>query len=336
MRILVHQKQLRKKKMPDFTFSPILAVNHWIWFNFQTFSFVGLYLLGALSIPLVIWLLLKLPFPRAMIGLSAIAGNTARSVMKQPIFSILMIIGVMAVLIFPWIPYNTLGEDVKIMKSQSMTIIKVLGILLAVWSAGVAISEEIEEKTALTLLSKPISRRQLLIGKFLGIILGVSIFFTALSTLFMPTCAFKMVHDAREQCKEEPLTEACLESMQTTVPGLALSFMEIVMMTAVTVALATRLPMVPNLILCTTIYALGHLIPQMVKSSIGQFQIAGFLGNLLSAVLPVLTYFNLETTVGGGATVSTQYLLGALAYCFLYSLAALFFALILFEDRDLA
>ena len=115
----------QKEKNAGLHFFADLAVNHWIWFNFQTFSFVGLYLLGALSIPLVIWLLLKLPFPRAMVGLSAIAGNTARSVMKQPIFSILMIIGVMAVLIFPWIPYNTLGEDVKIMKSQSMTIIKV-------------------------------------------------------------------------------------------------------------------------------------------------------------------------------------------------------------------
>ncbi|MDO4630176.1 MAG: ABC transporter permease subunit [Planctomycetia bacterium] len=322
--------------MSDISLSPLFAVNHWIWFNFETLKFVLLYLAGALVLPLGIWVVLKLPFPRAMQGLSAIAGNTAQSVMKQPIFAILLIFGLMAILLFPWIPYNTLGEDAKIMKSQGLTVIKVLGILLAVWSAGTAISEEIEEKTALTLLSKPISRRQLLIGKFLGIILGVSIFFTVLSTVFMPTCSMKVVHDARENCLVDPETSACVESMVTTVPGLALSFMEIVMMTAVTVALATRLPMVPNLTLCTTIYALGHLIPLMVKSSIGQFQIVGFVGNLLSAILPVLSYFSLETTVGGGATVSMQYLLGAAAYCFLYSLVALFFALILFEDRDLA
>ena len=322
--------------MMDFSLDPVFAVNHLIWFNFKTFSFVGLYLLAALAFPLAIWLLLKLPFPRFMTGLSAIAGNTAQSVMKQPIFSILLIFGLMAILIFPWVPYNTLGEDVKIMKSQGLTVIKVLGILLAVWSAGTAISEEIEEKTALTLLSKPISRRQLIIGKFLGIILGVSIFFTVLSTVFMPTCAMKVVHDAREQCQTEPETAACLASMATTVPGLALSFMEIVMMTAVTVALSTRLPMVPNLTLCTTIYALGHLIPLMVKSSIGQFQIVGFVGNLLSAILPVLTYFSLETTAGGGGAISLSYLMGAAAYCFLYSLVALCVALILFEDRDLA
>lgn len=322
--------------MMNFSPESLLAVNHFIWFNFQTFAFVGLYLLGALAFPVAIWLLLKLPFPRAMLGTSAIAGNTARSVMKQPIFMILMIFGLLAILLFPWIPYNTLGEDVKIMKSQGLTVVKVLGILLAVWSAGTAISEEIEEKTALTLLSKPISRRQLLIGKFLGIILGVSVFFITISAVFMPTCAMKVVHDAREQCLQEPEPAACIESMETTVPGLALAFMEIVMMTAVTVALSTRLPMVPNLTLCTTIYALGHLIPLMVKSSIGQFQIVGFVGNLLSAILPVLSYFSLETTVGGGAAVTSAYLLGAGAYCFLYSLVALFFALILFEDRDLA
>ncbi len=322
--------------MMDFSFFPQLAVNHFIWFNPGTFLFTGLYLLGTLALPFLLWLILKLPFPRAMTGISAIAGNTARSVMKQPIFAILMIFGIMAILLFPWIPYNTLGQDVKIMKSQGLTVIKVLGILLAVWSAGTAISEEIEEKTALTLLSKPISRRQLLIGKFLGIIMGVSIFFSVLSTVFMPTCAMKVVHDAREQCLTDPEPAACIASMEKTVPGLALSFMEITMMSAVTVALATRLPMVPNLTLCTTIYALGHLIPLIVKSSIRQFQIVEFIGNLLSAVLPVLSYFSLETSIGGGAEVSAVYLLGALAYCLLYSLAVLFFALILFEDRDLA
>ncbi len=320
----------------DLSISPVLASDPRIWFNIQTMSFVLLYALGALAFPFTLWLLLKLPFPRFMPGLSAIAGNTARSVMKQPIFFILAVFGVLAVLIFPLVPYNTLGEDVKIMKSQSLTVIKLLGILLAVWSAGTAITEEIEEKTALTLLSKPISRRQLLVGKFFGIILGVSIFFTIISTAFMPTCAFKMVYDAREKCEVEPETAVCMESMETVVPGLALSFMEIVIMTSVTVAIATRLPMVPNLTLCTTIYALGHLIPLMVKSSIGQFPIVGFVGNLLSAVLPVLTYFSQETTAGGGGTISGAFLLGAGAYCFLYSLVALLAALILFEDRDLA
>ena len=37
---------------------------------------------------------------------------------------------------------------------------------------SLAVAEEIEGKTAITLLSKPINRRQFIVGKFLGIELG--------------------------------------------------------------------------------------------------------------------------------------------------------------------
>ncbi|MDO4583826.1 MAG: ABC transporter permease [Planctomycetia bacterium] len=299
---------------------------------FRTLWFVPLYALGALVLPALLWLVLKLGFPK----IAAIAENTAKSVFQQPVFTVLVIIGVMAVLIFPFIPYNTLGEDVKILKSQGLTLIKVLGILLAVWSAGTSVSEEIEEKTALTLLSKPISRRQLVLGKFFGIVLGVALFFIIVSTVFMPTCAYKVVYDARETCNVEPESSACLESMITIIPGLSLSFMEVVMMTAIAVALSTRLPMVPNMTICVSIYALGHLIPLMVKSAIGQFAIVGFVGNFLAAILPVLSYYSLEAAVAGGAPISLEYLLWAALYAVLYSTVAMFVALILFEDRDLA
>ena len=298
----------------------------------RTLWFVPVYAVLALLVPALLWLVLKVGFPKIF----AIASNTAKSVWQQPVFLVLLIFGIMAVLILPFVPYNTLGEDVKVLKSQGLTLVKVLGILLAVWSAGTSVSDEIEEKTALTLLSKPISRRQLVLGKFFGIVLGVSILFIVISSVFMPTCAYKVVYEARETCNLEPESSQCLQSMQQIIPGLSLSFMEVVMMTAIAVALSTRLPMVPNLTLCVSIYALGHLIPLMVKSAIGQFAIVGFIGNFLSAILPVLTYYSLEAAAASGAPITLTYLAWAGVYCVLYSAVAMFVALILFEDRDLA
>ena len=46
-----------------------------------------------------------------------------------------------------------------------------LAILLAVWSASVSIADELEGRTALTLLSKPVSRRQFILGKFLAMMI---------------------------------------------------------------------------------------------------------------------------------------------------------------------
>ncbi len=299
----------------------------------RTMWFVPVYLGSVALIVLALWLLLKFAFPK----IATVADITTKSVIQQPIFAIFAIFGIMAILIFPFIPYNTLGEDIKIMKSQGLTLIRVLGILLAVWSAGSSISEEIEEKTALTLLSKPISRRQLVLGKFFGIIIGVSIFCIILSTFFVPTCAYKVVFDSRENCELEPESAACLESMQSVQPAIALTFMQVIIMTSIAVALSTRLPVIPNMTICVSIYALGHLVPLMVKSSaLGQFAIVGFIGNFLAAILPGLGHYSIEAAIGGGELISGYYLLLTGFYCLLYTTVALLAALILFEDRDLA
>ena len=53
-------------------------------------------------------------------------------------------------------------------------------------------------------------------------------------------------------------------------------------------------------------------------------------------VLPMLEVFNVQAAVAGGKQVPLVYLGWALFYCLLYSTVAMLFALILFEDRDLA
>jgi hypothetical protein len=50
----------------------------------------------------------------------------------------------------------------------------------------------------------------------------------------------------------------------------------------------------------------------------------------------MLDVYNIQAAVAGGKYVPLDYLGWALLYCVLYSTVAMLFALILFEDRDLA
>jgi hypothetical protein len=122
------------------------------------------------------------------------------------------------------------------------------------------------------------------------------------------------------------------------VPGLALAFMEAVVMAAIAVAIATRLPMLANLSICFTIYIVGHLLPLLVMSKkvSDPYGIIQFMGQFFALVLPVLEHFNIYAAIAGGAPVPWVYLGWAFAYCVLYTGVALLFALFLFEDRDLA
>ncbi len=276
--------------------------------------------------------LLRLIVPKV----AAIAKTTAKEALSQPLFYVILAIGIFGIIIFPFIPYNTFGEDVKVVKDAGLTLIMVLSIILALWTASVAIAEELDGRTALTLLSKPIGRRQFILGKFLGILAPVAILFIVLGTLFLTSVSYKVVYDARETANPEPTWQECRDEMLQISPGLALAFMETVVLTSISVAISTRLPMLANLMICSAIYVLGNLVPVLVKSSVGQLEYVPFVANLLAAVLPVLENFNIYTAISTGRAVPLEYLGVAALYCVLYSSVAMLVALLLFEDRDLA
>ncbi len=288
-------------------------------------------LVSVIALVACYWLL-RLVFPKT----AAIARTTAKEAMAQPLFFVVLVVGIVALLLFPFVPYHTFGEDVKMLKDGSLTVIMLLSITLAVWTASVSVSDEIEGRTALTLLSKPVGRRQFILGKFLGIVGAVAILFVVFGALFLATVSYKVVYDARETANPDPTWIECGEEMAQIAPGIALAFMEAVVLAAISVAIATRLPMMPNLIICASIYVLGHLTPLLASSAVGQFPIVPFIADLVGTTLPMLDHFNIYVAISTGSEVPLSYVGMAGVYCLLYSALAMFFALLLFEDRDLA
>ena len=251
----------------------------------------------AVGVLVGVFQLLRLIVPK----IAAIAWATTKEAVSQPVFYTVLLIGVFALVLFPFIPYNTFGEDVKVVKDEGLTLIMVLSIALALWTASVSIAEEIEGRTALTLLSKPIGRRSFILGKFLGIVGPVAILFIIVGALFLATISYKVVYDARESAQPPPTQQDCQRAMVQVVPGLALAFMEAVVLTSICVAISTRLPMLPNLIICLSIYALGHLVPMLVNSTVGQFEIVVFVAGVFATILPVLEHFNIYAAIATGA-----------------------------------
>ncbi len=269
-------------------------------------------------------------------GISTIALATSKEAVAQPLYLLALVIGACLLMLYIIIPYNTFGEDVKMYKDSALMTIMVLAFLVAVWTASVSVADEIDGRTALTLLSKPISRREFVLGKFLGIVWANLLMFIILGAWMMVLISYKVVYDARETANPEPAWQLCATEMLGALPGMLLSFMETVVLTAISVAISTRLPILPNLVICGSIYVLGHLGPLIVQSSIGQNEFVAFFGQLIALILPVLDHFNIQAAVAAGVPVPPAYLAWAALYCALYSAVAMLLALILFEDRDLA
>jgi ABC-type transport system involved in multi-copper enzyme maturation permease subunit len=269
--------------------------------------------------------------------ISAVALATYKSEIAQATFFILMLLGATLLIAFEFVPYFTQGEDIKMLKTSGLTLIKIFGLIQAVWAASTSISEEVEGRTALTVLSKPIGRRGFILGKYLGILWTVAVMFIVLGTLLMITVAYKPIYDAPESSQADPTWQQCHSEMVSVVPGMALVFLETMVLAALSVAISTRLPMLANFVIVFAIYVLGHLTPLLVQSrAVNQFEIVKFFGYLISTIFPVLEYYDTEAAIVSGAPVGLDYLGVSLLYSLLYSAIAMLLALILFEDRDLA
>ncbi|WP_254510370.1 ABC transporter permease [Anatilimnocola floriformis] len=274
----------------------------------------------------------------AMPKMTAVTLATAKTDFAQTVYLLVMAVGVFLLLLFIIMPMNTFGHDIKGMKTAGFALIPFLGLFVAIWSASTSLSEEIDGKTALTVLSKPVSRLDFILGKFTGIAWSTLFMVTVLGIVLLVGVAYKPVYDEREGADYTLTWQLCYFEMAQTVPGLVLVYLQVVVMTAISVAISTRLPFIPNLLICFTIWALGHLTPQLVQSQVVAEQLPPivFFSQLIATVFPVLDHFDVQASVAGNRIVPLAYLGWCFVYATIYSTIAMLFALTMFEDRDLA
>jgi ABC-type transport system involved in multi-copper enzyme maturation permease subunit len=264
-----------------------------------------------------------------------IARAATKEAVRQPVFPLLIALSILMLIVNTFIPFFSLGDDVKMLEICGLATMLICGMLLAVWTASISIADEIEGKTAMTLLSKPINRRQFILGKFIGIQTGVLLMMIPVVIVFGLLVYYKVFYDARESSNEANAAIAIRETF-SILPGAALCFLEITIMSAISVAISTRLPMVVNMSICLTVFVVGHLTHSLVGANLGRLEPVMFMARVIAIALPAVENFNIETAIVQGAIVPPVYLGWTMLYTVLYSTMAILVAFLLFEDRDLA
>lgn len=306
----------------------------------------------------VIWLLLTLLPKTGAITLAAFQEG-----IRQPMFWMLTIFGVLAMAVSIVIPYFTFGEETKMVKELTYALTMLFPAVFGVINASISVAEEIEGRTAVTLLSKPVTRRDFLIGKYLGIMLGGAFMTMLLSWTLIWVVLAKYHYEYQPQITTLPpdpiwLTDLIRETFGQTIsgdllkglglwandcaealPGLAIGFGQVMTLIAISVALATRVPMVVNVAACLVVYFLGHLAPIMTEVSQG-IALVHFMAQLFELLLPALAVFDVSSAIIREAPLDPEryaiYASNVVLYAILYTAIALLVGLILFEDRDVA
>lgn len=296
----------------------------------------------------------------------AVAQAAYKETIRQPLFWFLLIFMMFVMGLSIFLPYYTFGEDLKMLKELQLSAILLPPLILVLFTAAISVSEEIEGRTAVTLLSKPVARRDFIIGKYVGI-LSAALLMILILTFFMGWSINikidyeRLMEDIANKPEEAGYMNGLLSIREVSakLPDIVQEgvyyflrifmvielmsaapfchFCQIAIMTAIAVALATRLPFVLNIFICLTIFFMGNLVP-VLKNQAGDIPMVKFIADLVGFLLPSLNIFKIESALASGLIYVpwNSYTLQVGLHAVIFSTIAILIGLLLFEDRDVA
>jgi len=233
-----------------------------------------------------------------MYRLFVITRHTFFEALVQPIYSLLLAIGAAILMVFGALPFFTLGEDTVMYKSVSLDVILLFVLISTLFATSRSIYEEIEDRTMLTLMSKPVSRWEVLVGKYLGIVAAAALAVALMGVVLMLCTYLRIPNDyqlrvnALDDREQAQIWGYRLMHLSGLVPSLILLWLQISVLAAVGVALSTRFSLVVNLPTVILLYVAGNLT-RFLPLDEG----SGFLRGIawvISTLLPYLQVFDLR------------------------------------------
>ena len=299
---------------------------------------------------------------QTMYRTSVIIRHTFLESILQPIYPLLLALGAAILAIFALLPFFTLGEDTVMFKSVGLDVILLLVLIVTLFATSRSIFDEIEDRTMLTLMSKPVRRWEVLVGKYLGIITSALVAVAVLGGILI-LCTWARIPgdyqirastvDEREQ---RQLLEMQLMHISGLIPSLLLMWLQISVLAAVGVALSTRFSLVVNLPVVIIVYIAGNLTRFLYAAGGNPLEdrsvlVRGF-AYVISLILPYLETFDLRqktvySTIRLSGTMYANDLLGvtmgeiwmntavAALYAAAYAAFALAAGMWLFQSREL-
>src|SRR5207237_8009129 len=106
---------------------------------------------------------------------SSIALNVFKESVRDKVLYNLVFFAVLLIAVSYLLGQLTAGQDVKIIKDLGLSAMSVFGLFIAVFIGIGLVSKEVERRSIYGLLSKPIHRYQIVLGKYCGLTLTLAV-----------------------------------------------------------------------------------------------------------------------------------------------------------------
>jgi ABC-type transport system involved in multi-copper enzyme maturation permease subunit len=225
----------------------------------------------------------------------------------------------------------TAGQDVKIIKDLGLAAIAIFGLFIAIFIGIGLVSKEVERRSIYALLAKPISRQQLILGKYAGLVLTLAVNVAVMTVALYAVLAYMtwMTPPELQTAWDAPGVDPAL------LKALFLIFVELMLVTAVALFFSTFSTPILSAALTFGLYVVGHFNADLRNfEQVVQSGTAAWLARGLYHVLPDLSAFDVKTQVVHGLSVPGGYLALTAGYGVFYIALLLVIAMLIFSRRD--
>ncbi|MEK7412179.1 MAG: ABC transporter permease subunit [Planctomycetota bacterium] len=257
----------------------------------------------------------------------ALARLTAADLLRQP--ATWLVLGLSVVLIGLSLVFGMFSfaeaDRMRMLCSAGIAVSALAGLFLGVVGATVAVHRELADRTALTLLAKPIGRGEFLLGKALGVLAAVLLCCIVVAGVHALAVhlggqvgfEFDRLDDGHHHAAPDPVPVP----WASLIGGHVLALAQATCLTCLAVVLALRLGLAGNIIACFTVWIVAHLLPQL-----------GWHGALVIPALDLMAADDAAQIEGGlpWLTVWT-----GLGYALMWCSGMLCLGLALFERQDI-
>lgn len=269
-----------------------------------------------------------------MFRVMSIARNTFKEVVREPVYYVLVIAASLMIVVARLMPLFTITEDIKMMRDIGLSTVNVTALLIALLAASRVVYGEIESRTALSVVAKPVRRSQFILGKYLGILAAALVAIVVVGLVFAAMVWWQTLD---QPMPEEQVVRRQLQGVLAVAQGCLLSMFQVMVLAAISVAASIYATMVVNVGVCFSLFLLGnltgwfldHALPDAQRAPVGHLLVAALLG-----LFPFLETYNVQA-LSLGTRIPVSYLVSAFAYAVYYSAAALTIAIAFFHRREL-
>ncbi len=261
-----------------------------------------------------------------MAAVLAVLLNTFRETIRDKILYGMVFFAIVLILTTFVLGEWSLHEEVRVTTDLGLAGISLFSMLLAIVLGVSLMHKEIDRKTLYPVLSKPVSRWQFLLGKYLGMALTLALQMTFLCGVFFVSLRIQGGAPTR-----------------ALVLALALVYLEVLVVTAVAVLFSSfSTPFVSGVLTFGTFVVGRNLDTLEIFLKANEIKVVPGLLRISTVIFPNLYMFypsgraiEAHWVTVHGTFVSGQYMLDTTLYALAYIAVCLVGAILIFSRRDL-